>query len=128
MNRQIFLWGLLSGLMSTLAGFIWDRVYFFAMMADFSRVINLWTILAASMIGTMVAVAGFAILNRWMKKGRDITFNLLLSVITIASLVLPLSYALPLDIDFPEVFPALALPMHFFPAMALFTLRPVFLK
>ena len=75
MNRQIFLWGLLRWTDEYTGGFIWDRVYFFAMMADFSRVINLWTILAASMIGTMVAVAGFAILNRWMKKGRDITLT-----------------------------------------------------
>lgn len=128
MGKRILLWGLCSGLTAALASFVWDRVYFFAMMTDFSSIINIGSILGASMFGSMLAVGGFALLNRFMTKGRDITFNLVLSVFTIASLMAPLSISLPLEIDFPEMFPALALPMHFFPAMALFTLRPLFIK
>jgi hypothetical protein len=36
--------------------------------------------------------------------------------------------SLPLDIDFPEMFPGLAIPLHFIPAMIFFGLDPFFKK
>ncbi|MBK8345886.1 MAG: hypothetical protein IPL12_22930 [Bacteroidetes bacterium] len=55
-------------------------------------------------------------------------FNILLATLSIASFYGPLSQALPLDIMAPELFLGLAAPMHLFPALAWFTLEPVFVK
>jgi hypothetical protein len=35
---------------------------------------------------------------------------------------------LPLDIEAPELFPGLVVPMHFFPALGWFTLKPLFFR
>jgi hypothetical protein len=34
--------------------------------------------------------------------------------------------SLPLDIEYPELFPGLVVPMHFFPAYAFLTIYPFF--
>ncbi len=128
MQRHIFFWGLLSGVMATVASLIWNEVYYFAFQISFPSIIHFISISAASIASCLVAVTGYTLLQRFLPKYGDIIFNFILSIITIASLVMPLSFRLPLDVSFPEMFPALTLPMHFFPAMALFTLQPLFRK
>jgi hypothetical protein len=38
----------------------------------------------------------------------------------------PISVSLPLEIKNPELFPGLAVPMIFFPALAWYTVKPLF--
>ncbi len=40
--------------------------------------------------------------------------------------MIPISVTLPLSIQFPELFPGLAVPMIFFPALAWYTVKPLF--
>jgi len=126
MSKQVLLWGFISGILATIASAIWDKVYFFAMQTDFSKVINPFSIAGASILGCLLAVVLYTILQKLLNGKHEVVFNFSISILTIASLIAPLSISLPLDIEFPEIFPALALPMHFFPAMALFTLKPLF--
>ncbi len=126
MRRNIFLWGLTSGVMAAIASLVWNEVYIFAFQISFPAIINIVSIAATCLVTSLAAVVGYSVLQRLLPQHAETTFNFSVSVLTIASLVLPLSFRLPLDIDFPEMFPALALPMHFFPALALFTLKPLF--
>jgi hypothetical protein len=49
-------------------------------------------------------------------------------VLSFASIIGAIGMTLPLDIDFPELFPGLVVPMHFFPALAYFAIAPFFKK
>jgi len=40
----------------------------------------------------------------------------------------PIAVRLPTNIDTPELFPGMVIPMHFFPALAWFTLKPLFIR
>ena len=58
----------------------------------------------------------------------ELVFNLVFVLISFASILAPFAATLPYEVEFPELFPGFAVPMHFFPALAWFTLRPAFFK
>jgi len=63
-----------------------------------------------------------------LKGKTDMVFNLLFVVLTFASILRPIGFIMPLDQESPELFPGLAVPMHFFPALGWFALKPFFGK
>jgi hypothetical protein len=63
---------------------------------------------------------------RLFKRKGQIIFNLFLSIVSFCAVMYPISVSLPLDIKYPELFPGLAVPMVFFPAMAWYTIKPIF--
>ena len=85
-------------------------------------------ILAASIFGGVLAAAGYTLLVRSLKNNGEIVFNLLFTIFSFASLLLPIAYKLPLNIETPELFPGMVIPMHFFPALGWYTLKPLFIK
>jgi hypothetical protein len=85
-------------------------------------------IIAASLIGGVLAAIGYTLLNKWLKDRGEIVFNLLFSLFSFAALLAPFAVKLPLDLEAPELFPGLVIPMHFFPALAWFTLKPIFIR
>jgi hypothetical protein len=126
MYKRIFLHSLTAGILSAVAAIIYNRIYFFATMADFSGVLN-----TGSMIGFNIGVCIAAGLLFWvvvklLKKKGEIVFNFLFSILSFAAVIIPISFTLPLDIQFPELFPGLAVPMVFFPVIAWYTVRPLF--
>jgi hypothetical protein len=65
-------------------------------------------------------------LIRFLKERGEIIFNFLFSIISFASVMIPISISLPLNVPYPELFPGLAVPMVFFPAIAWYTVNPLF--
>ena len=59
-------------------------------------------------------------------KTGEIVFNFLFSIGSFACVMVPISMTLPLDVQFPELFPGLAVPMVFFPALSWYTVKPLF--
>jgi hypothetical protein len=76
----------------------------------------------------MIASFLYFAFDRWFNAKGEIIFNLLFSVISFACVMVPISISLPLDIKFPELFPGLAVPMVFFPALAWMTVKPIFYR
>tara|TARA_B100000614_G_C14443205_1_gene451119 strand:+ start:446 stop:688 length:243 start_codon:yes stop_codon:yes gene_type:complete len=64
-------------------------------------------------------------LNKVKLKG---IVNVVIILFSFFSCLIPVSISLPLDVDFPELFPGLAIPMHFFPALIFFGVNPFFDK
>lgn len=126
--KPYFFHGLVAGIFAAIAAIIYNRIYVFALAADFSMVVNLPGILASSFIGTVGASAGYYFFGRFIKKNTDIWFNLLFTIITFSSLLLPLSITLPLEISTPELFLGLTIPMHFMPQLFWLTSKPLFYK
>jgi len=66
-------------------------------------------------------------MKKWFGNKAELIFNLAFTILSFASIIIPIAATLPLDVAYPELFPGLAVPMHFFPAMAWYTLRPLFM-
>jgi uncharacterized membrane protein len=126
MFKKHFYHGIISGIMAAIAAIIFSRIHFFATEADFSTIINLGTMLSLSLIACLVfSVAYYFFIKIWKNKG-IIIFHILLSILSFAAVIVPISISLPLSVSNPELFPGLAVPMVFFPALAWFTFKPIF--
>lgn len=126
MFKRIFIHGLLAAALSSAAAIIYNRIYFFATEADFSKILNTGSMIGFSVLICMAATFIYYGLVKWLGKKGAIIFNFLFSIISFACVMVPISLTLPLDIKTPEIFPGLAVPMVFFPAMAWYTLKPLF--
>jgi ABC-type branched-subunit amino acid transport system permease subunit len=128
-KRALYL-GIVSGLLAGIAGLIYAHVYYSANEADFSKVVTTVKIISATLFGGILAAVGYTVLVRTLKTRGEIVFNLIFTLISFASLMLPIAYKLPLTIDPTELplFPGMVIPMHFFPALGWYTLKPLFIK
>jgi hypothetical protein len=127
MFKRVFFHGLTASILSAAAAIIYKRIYFFATETDFSKVLDLQRIIGLSLLICLVASLVNYGLIRWLKKKGEIIFNFLFSVFSFAAVMIPISITLPLNVQFPELFPGLAVPMVFFPAIAWYTVNPLFI-
>jgi H+/Cl- antiporter ClcA len=128
MFKKSLLLGIVSGLLAGVAGVVYSRVYHSSLGADFSKVAPTVNIIASSLAGGVLAAVGSWLLDKVLKDKGEIVFNLLFSFISFATLLAPFAVKLPLDMEAPELFPGMVIPMHFFPALAWFTLKPLFIQ
>jgi hypothetical protein len=120
--------GIVSGLLAGIVALAYARIYYKINEADFSRIASTVKIVSASLFGGILAALGYTLLDRWLKTRGEIVFNLVFTLISFISLLAPIAVKLPLNIDTPELFPGMVIPMHFFPALAWFTLKPLFIR
>jgi ABC-type branched-subunit amino acid transport system permease subunit len=128
MFKKALLLGIVSGLLAGVAGVVYARVYYSANEADFSKVAGTVQIVAASLFGGVLAAIGYAVLDKLLKARGEIVFNFVFTIISFASLLLPVGHRFSPPIDTPELFPGMVIPMHFFPALGWYTLKPLFIK
>ncbi len=126
MTKNNFYHGAIAGILSAVACFIYNRIYVFATEVDFNKVLNPGAIIGANLLACITASFGFGLFSKWFKNKAAIIFNFTFSLLSFASVMIPISISLPLTIKNPELFPGLAVPMHFFPALAWFTIKPLF--
>lgn len=118
--------GIISGIVTASAGIAYKKVYQDALFLDFSTVINAGAVAGASVFGCMLMAIGYGLLEHFKKPKLKGWLNILIIVLSFMSILGPLSMSLPLDVEFPEMFPGLAIPMHFFPALVFFGFYPFF--
>ena len=128
MFKQLLFLGIVSGLLAGLAAFIYQRVYSTALGVDFSAIAKPAAVVISSTVGCIIAAVGYWILSKLLKGNTEPVFNLLFAILSFASILPAFSTKLPLDVTSPELFPGLVIPMHFFPALAFFTLEPLFFR
>ena len=127
MYKRIFYHSLLSGLLSGFCGWIYSRIHFFATQADFSAVLHPLSIAGYCLIISIIIGFIYWLVRSVLKKNQQIVFNLVVAIINFVAVIFPISMTLPLSIQFPELFPGLAIPMIFFPLIAWHTLSPIFI-
>jgi H+/Cl- antiporter ClcA len=59
--------GIVSGLLAGIAGVIYSRLYYKINESDFSQVVSIVRILAASIFGGVLAAIGYTLLDKWLK-------------------------------------------------------------
>lgn len=131
MVKKLLLLGVVSGLLAGVLALIYSRVYAHylstdAGYADYSTIATPVKMILASVIGGLVAAVGYALLHRLLGVKTDAVFNLLFTILSFASILGPIATKLPLELDKPELFPWLVMPMHLFPVLGWLTLKPLF--
>jgi len=126
-KKSIFL-GITSGILAGISCIVYAYMYKSSLEVDFSKVVKPQGMIGACVFVSLLAAIVYFLFSKWMKKYGEIVFNFLFVILTFASLVIPFAISLPLDVQSPELFPGFAVPMHFFPALGWFTLKPLFIK
>ena len=114
--------------MAAVAAIIFKRIHEFATYSDFSKVVGMPVLFAVNLGVCLIAAILYWGFLKWLGRKGEIIFNFVFAIGSFASITWSFAITLPLDIQFPELFPGLTLPMHFFPALAWFTIRPLFMK
>ena len=127
MFKKIFFYSITAGVLSALGSYIYNRIYLYATEEDFSKVLNIGTLIGLNLLACLVAGVGYWAFTKWIKNG-EVYFNFSFAILSFASVIIPITIQLPLEIKDPTIFPGLAVPMHFFPALAWFTIRPLFIN
>lgn len=126
--KKVLLHGLTAGVFAGIVGIIYNYAYTQAMWIDFSSIINPVSIIGASLFGTILAALGHHFFSKLVKKGTDVWFNIIFLVLSFASFVGSFATELPLDVESPELFPGLSVPMHLFPILFWLATKPLFDK
>ena len=127
MLRKIFFLSISAGIFSSVACIVYNKVYYFALESNFSKLVNVGSIVGLNMIACIAAGGGYYVAKkRFPKKGNAI-FNLTFSLISFLSIYFPFAIDIPLDIKNPELFYGLVVPMHFFPVVSWFALKNLYL-
>lgn len=126
--KKGLLLGVTSGIVAGGVSMLYNKVYSDAFYIDFNSVLNATGMFTACMIGCVLMALGYVIAARLKRPLLIPILNVLYCILSFASIIGVLSFKLPLDVEFPEMFPGLAVPMHFFPALSFFALVPFFWK
>ena len=120
-----------SGLLAGLVSFGWSTVFQSEQFTgeNYSSVVPVPAIFIACLVGTILATAGHWIFVKFMpKKIAEVIFGFLFSALSTASLLNVLLFQFGdkcQDCD-QIAFWGYAMPMHFFPFLAWYTLKPLF--
>ncbi len=124
--KRIFLLGFISSLLASLACIIYAQIYKEAFYVDFGGVVGPANIISSCIIGCLLMAVGYkTILHFKGSKALGWT-NIAYSILSFVSIIGVLGFNLPLDMESPEMFPGMVIPMHFFPVLSLLTVFPFF--
>jgi hypothetical protein len=126
MMKKIVIQGIMAGLLAGIAGAIYFTIYQNTLGTNFGKIVNIPSILGSSVFGSLLIACGYALLLGLNKIKWAGWYQVFVSVTSFATITGPISISLPLSVQNPELFPGLVIPMHFFPALAFFTLMPFF--
>jgi hypothetical protein len=124
--KRILIHGIIAGILSALAGIVYLKMYEGATMVDFSSIINSTAVASSSILGCMLMALGYMLILKLNKMNWKGFLNIVIMVLSFLTILGPIAMTLPLEFEFPELLPGLAIPMHFFPAMIFFGLQPFF--
>ncbi|HXA00832.1 MAG TPA: hypothetical protein VNW99_02530 [Cytophagaceae bacterium] len=117
---------LVSALLAGISCIIYNSIYSTAFYVNFNAVLNMGAIIGSCTLGCTLMATSYILAIKWKGDKLIPWVNIIISTLSFASIVGVLSFDLPLDVESPEMFPGLAIPMHFFPALSFFTVAPFF--
>lgn len=124
------LFALISGLLAGLASYIYGSIFSKALLIDYSAVVPTAAMFISSTIGTVLATAGYAGLVKFLPKAGETIFGFLFALVSFMSIAGVFAAQLPDSDDesFYYLIYGFAIPMHFFPFVVWYTLKPLFIK
>jgi hypothetical protein len=124
--KKIFIQALVAGFLAAALSILYFQLYQSALDTSFDKIINPGAIIGSSVFGCVLIAIGRMFLQKFKLEKFKGIYNLVVVVLSFASIIGPLGMSLPLNIEATELFPGLAIPMHFFPALVYFATEPLF--
>jgi len=124
--KKIFVMGLVATLLSSSASIIYQQIYKAAFFVDFSVIVGQFNIVAACAMGCLLMGLGYKMAIIWKGDKLIPWLHIVYSILSFASIAPVLGFNLPLEIESPEMFPGLVVPMHFFPILSITSIFPLF--
>jgi hypothetical protein len=134
MFKNHLLHGLTAGILSGVACLVFMKVYREIAFVDFSLVISIFNIFGACIFGSVLASSGYYAVKKVTPKYGEIVFNLLFTLVSFASIIGPIMFTFPPELDIEGIdeitsyFQPFAMTLHFFPALIWYTVKPLFVK
>jgi hypothetical protein len=134
MFKRSLLLGITAGILSGVACMVFAGIYKEAMFVDFSPVISTMQYFGSCLFGCILASLGYVAVMKVTPKFGDVIFNMLFAILTFASLMGPLMYKFPPELDVEGIdeitmyFQPYTFTLHLVPALIWFTLKPIFIK
>jgi hypothetical protein len=134
MFKKSILLGLTAGLLAGLACVIFSYVYKESMFTDFSPVVSSMSLVGSCVFGCLLASLGYVLMVKWFPKFGDFLFHLIFMLLTFASIISPIMYRFPPELDVEGIdmitsyFIPFAMTIHFFPALIWMTMKPLFFR
>ena len=127
---RYILFALATGLVAGLGSWSYGKVFSDALVVDYSAVVPTVAIFISSIIGCSLATIGYAGLMRFTPNWGEFIFGMLFALLSIASIVGVFGVTLPDSDDesFYYLIFGYAIPMHFFPFMVWYALKPLFIR
>ena len=124
--KKSILHALSSAALASLACVIYNTIYSKAFELNFSVVLNIGGIVSACVFACVLMAAAYYIGIKWRGDKATRWINMGIAVLSFVSIIGVLGFQLPMDVENPELFPGLAIPMHFFPAFSFLVVYPFF--
>ncbi len=124
--KNLIFHGSLSSLLSSVSCIIYNTIYKQAFYIDFSSVFGIPNMIAASTLACFLMAFVYQFAMKWNNAKFELGLNLVFAVLSFASIVGVFGFNLPLELESPEMFPGLAIPMHFFPIISVISTLPIF--
>lgn len=118
--------GIAGSLLSSLASLIYVDIYKAALIVDFSQVAGTSNIIAACSMGCLLMALSYKFFIKWRGTKSIGWLNIAFGLFSFASVAGVFGFNLPLDTEFPELFPGMIIPIHFFPVLTILTITPFF--
>ncbi len=124
--KKIFFHGISAGILSAILCVVYLNLYQTALGTSFDKIVNIGSIIGASLFGCMLMSISYFLLLKFKKEKFKGLLNLVIALLSFVSIMSSLTFSLPLDIEAPELFPGLSVPMHLIPALVFFAIEPFF--
>ncbi len=115
-----------SALLSAISCIIYAKIYAETLLVDFSEVAGTTNFIISSTIGCLLMTIGYKLAIKWKGVKTMKWMNILYGILSFASIASVFNFNLPLDIEYPEMFPGFVIPMHFFPLLSFLIVLPFF--
>ena len=124
--KKSLIHALVSAALAILASIIYNSIYSTALDVNFQGVLNGAGISMSCIFGCVLMGLAYYLGFKWKGAKALGWINIFIALLSFVSIVGVLGFSLPVDMESPELFPGLAIPMHFFPALAFFCVYPFF--
>lgn len=124
--KKILALGLISTFVSSISCLVYAKIYTEAFYVHFEKIISATNIVSASALGCFLMSIGYMFSLQWKGEQSLKWLNIIYGVLSFASIIGVFQFSLPLDIESPEMFAGMAIPMHFFPILSILTVYPFF--
>lgn len=115
-KRTIIL-GTISSLFSIILCLIYNEIYSKAFDVDFSSVLTIFAVIISNFLGCYLMAFSYFLIVKWNRVKLLGILNILIVILSFVSILGVFGFQLPMEIESPELFPGLAIPMHFFPVL-----------